>query len=201
MSLCRWIVVVLCLLIPARAYAQPNCKSVIIPALSADQWGIPQTGILHQIAWAEPPGSSEPFGRIVYPIFYNYPETATAVGLMTLMARTATFQGFELLSWGFQGLDPHQVYVLGRSGALYPWRRDAIRFVWYHTTDTRAPAGIEPTWAYNITLEQGDSVGIHENLSVILQRYEAVSLGVVMRARAYPEPIRVEVALHVRECR
>lgn len=185
-------------LVAATASAQPNCRSVILPEPAAPS----ATTITHHIYYAPAPTAAELWGHITYPIGYRYLHAAstTNVGLMYLVARTFKVEGWQAQAWGWHWLDRTRTYVVGQSGTLYPYVPDGIRFVWYHNLPT-PDAATESQQAPNfrITVDAGDGVGVTTALSTVMQRGESVSLGVNV-LYPYPEPIRTEVALHLREC-
>jgi len=186
--------VLLCLVLfhGGNAYAQPNCTSVFRPIVTGGDGNLVNTRI-----WASPIGPNDTWGTIVYPITYLYPPNAVSVGLMTLTAETLKIRGERLRAAGFIDVDPEKWYVVGQTG-VHEWVPDGIHFDWYHTKDTRSKATPPQSW---VTLSKGDSIGLSQNLSVVLQKHEGVSLGVSVVTARYPEPIAVIVGLHIRECR
>lgn len=204
------------------ASAQPTCRSVILPEPNTPQTAA--TGITHHLYYAAPPNpaNGELWGRLSYPFHYTgiHPEICAgvagcvaappgtvSVGLMYVMGQTYRIPGWQignLWGWRFDGrlqpIDPAKDYVFGRSGAVYPWVKDGIRYTWYPMLRV-APAG-EPEAAdgFRATIDNGDSVGIDNPLSTVMQLTEGVTLGVNV-IYPYPEPVRSHVALHLRECR
>ena len=175
------------------AEAQPNCRSLILPPKSLAQ----TSGDLVETRLLVPsPSNTDIWGKITYPptMRYVYPDAAVSVGLMTIRAETLTIPGYVLLRAGLS-VDPSKIYVAGATG-VHEWVPNGIRFVWYHALDTRTTAVPPQSWT---TLAVGDRHGLHENLSVALLRNEGVIIGINV-LYAYPEPVYVELALHIREC-
>lgn len=204
------------------AAAQPNCRSVILPEPAAPQTAA--TGITHHLFYAPPPNpaSGELWGRLSYPFHYTgiHPEICVGVpgcvaappgtinvGLMYVMGQTYRLPGWQIATlwrWALDGLGqpitPAKSYVFGQSGRVYPWVPDGIRYTWYPLLRV-APAGEpEATDGFRATIDNGDSVGIDNPLSTVMQLSEGVTLGVNV-IYPYPEAVRSHVALHLRECR
>ena len=191
----RYVVIALILVVmcATTAEAQSNCRSLILPSKNSTQTSgdLVETRLL-----VPPPRDTDIWGKITYPAImrYVYPDAAVSVGLMTVRAETLTLPGYVLRRAGFF-IDPSKTYVVGAAG-VHEWIPDGIRFVWYHTLDTRVTAVPPQSWT---TLAVGDRYGLHENLSVALQRNEGVIIGINV-LYPYPEPVYVELALHIREC-
>lgn len=222
------ILILTALVTVSQAYAQgpnpahnPGCTPVVVPLPTDGHAG----GITHHLVYAPPPTDAERWGHIEYPINVPFPTLpdgspdAQSFGLMWLMSSTEIHEGFELLRWGGHqralyakmrpdgsryvevvNTEPHGLYVLGRSGVAYVWIPGGVRHVWYPIMPNDAPPGVEPVESFRITIDHSDRWGpLSLPLSTVLHYKERVTLGVNV-VYPYWEPIRVNVALHYRQC-
>lgn len=204
---------VACLLVASPVLAQ-QCQTEMVPALAPWTAGTPSTSGSAQIWFATPPTvfPREASGLVTYPIQYIYPANATRVSLITLMATTFKFRGWQLLNLG-HAVDAYGVpitagkqYVSLVNNTVAEWVPGGITFIWYHAPDDRVINGVQsdgitPQAAYYDTIIADDVNGLTgENLSVPLLAHESVSLGVRVDWR-YPAPVRVDTQLHLQVCR
>lgn len=189
------------LLATSAAYAQPGCRSRVLPEPPAAAWGVPTTLLGAQIVYAEPPLPGELWGHIVYPLNYTFPTGATNVGLMYFTAEVPTWYGDTVNSWfpttdGKPFYDPNKVYVWSPAGPV-EWLDKGITFEGYHILDDElGPKGTENTWAFRATQHFGQAASAP--MSIVMQPHESWTVGVTNIR--YKVPIMTMVQLHLREC-
>lgn len=204
----RTLLVVLALGCAATAYAQPGCRSQILPAPPPEAWGHPTDKLGAEDYMASPSNETEFFGHLDYPLTYYYPKTATAVGLMYFTARVPTWKGETVTKWHVwdptrTSYEPERLYVWadriadGWAGPI-EWQDAGILFEGYHLLDLElGPNGEEPTWGFRATQHFGQAYSA--SLSIVLQPGEGWQAAV--NSIRYPGyRVLTQLQLHVREC-
>lgn len=181
----RSLLVVVFALAASSAWAQPGCRTVVLPELQ----NTPST--TESLIWIPPQSSA----GIVYPFTYTVPANGVTTGVETLFYR------LDAIPWGTGAA----VYV---SGA---WRAVTrpIYVIPYQVLPTIAPPGVEPWWAsrtqafYTIWPDIRASWSGFDNYSVVLQppRHgqsgEAWNVGII-NGNDFPVPLHLQAFF--REC-